>query len=187
MGPTQIMAVDLSMRSTGVASFDCVTGTRLWRTVKSEKKLSQQPWERQSEIVSSVAAFPPLMAHDDLAFIEGYAFGATRQVSNVSTLSEIGGLLKHRFWQMTSVYPVSVPPATIKMFLTGKGNSKKEEMILPAFRKYGVEFANSDELDAYVLLDLALCSLGLCERKLNLKEIQAVKTVQSSLKERGLL
>jgi hypothetical protein len=47
-----------------------------------------------------------------------------------------------------------VPPATLKKYVTGKGNTPKVEMALRVFRKWGIEFPDdpgADKLHAYCL------------------------------------
>lgn len=180
-----IAAIDLSLRSTGVARYHTINMDRHSQTVTSVKNVRIPAWQRQDTIVQEIVE---MFAPADLVFIEGYAFASPAGASSLATLAELGGILKHRIWKTTQIYPISVAPTTIKKFLTGKGNTSKPDMILPAFRKYGREFPNSDELDAYVLLDLALCALGLGadDRKLNLKERECVAVVQKELTFRGI-
>lgn len=51
--------------------------------------------------------------------------------------------------------PLQIPPMTLKKFVTGKGNSKKQEMLMQIYKKYGVEFNNDNAADAYSLGRLA--------------------------------
>jgi len=49
-----------------------------------------------------------------------------------------------------------VTPGELKKFVTGKGNSKKELILLKTFKKWGVEFDNNNLADAYGLARMAL-------------------------------
>jgi len=49
-----------------------------------------------------------------------------------------------------------VAPGTLKKFVTGKGNSKKDLMLLHTYKKWGVEFDNDNLADAYGLARMAL-------------------------------
>ena len=51
-------------------------------------------------------------------------------------------------------YPLRVPPLTLKRFATGKGNSKKQEMLLQIYKRWGVEFTDDNAADAYALARL---------------------------------
>jgi len=49
-----------------------------------------------------------------------------------------------------------IAPGTLKKFVTGKGNSKKDLMLLKVYKKWGVEFDNDNLADAYGLARMAL-------------------------------
>jgi len=49
-----------------------------------------------------------------------------------------------------------VPPSTLKKFVTGKGNCKKDLVLLKVFQKWGVEFSDNNLADAYSLAKFAL-------------------------------
>lgn len=47
--------------------------------------------------------------------------------------------------------PLQIPPMTLKKYATGKGNAKKQEMLLQMYKRWGVEFTNDNAADAYAL------------------------------------
>ena len=49
-----------------------------------------------------------------------------------------------------------VSPSTLKKFVTGKGNCKKDLVLLKVFQKWGVEFSDNNLADAYSLARFAL-------------------------------
>jgi Holliday junction resolvasome RuvABC endonuclease subunit len=51
--------------------------------------------------------------------------------------------------------PLVVPPMTLKKYATGKGTSKKQEMLLQIYKRWGVEFNDDNAADAYALARLA--------------------------------
>jgi hypothetical protein len=51
--------------------------------------------------------------------------------------------------------PLQVPPMTLKKYATGKGTSKKQEMLLQIYKRWGVEFNDDNAADAYALARLA--------------------------------
>lgn len=80
-----------------------------------------------------------------LVAIEGYAFGSrTAQHS----IAEWGGLLRYTLWLQDFAF-VEVPPATLKSFVTGKGNSEKSLMLREVFRKWVFEAFDDNDADAY--------------------------------------
>ena len=52
-------------------------------------------------------------------------------------------------------FPLKVPPMTLKKYAAGKGNAKKQEMLLQIYKRWGVEFNDDNAADAYALGRLA--------------------------------
>lgn len=85
-----------------------------------------------------------------------------------SMLGELSGLVKITCWWYfdgtnNSVIPypphlrvpLQIPPMTLKKFAAGKGNAKKQEMLLQIYKRWGIEFNNDNAADAYALARLA--------------------------------
>ena len=51
-------------------------------------------------------------------------------------------------------YPLKVPPMTLKKYASGKGNAKKQEMLLQIYKRWGVEFNDDNAADSYALARL---------------------------------
>lgn len=51
--------------------------------------------------------------------------------------------------------PLQIPPMTLKKFAAGKGNAKKQEMLLQIYKRWGIEFNDDNAADAYSLARLA--------------------------------
>jgi len=79
--------------------------------------------------------------------IEGYSYMSKWRAHD---LGEVGGVIRLLFYD--SEIPLAiVPPPTLKKFVSGKGNCKKDLMMLFAFRKWGKEFPDTHQCDAYCL------------------------------------
>jgi len=52
------------------------------------------------------------------------------------------------------IYPLQVPPMTLKKYASGKGNAKKQEMLLQIYKRWGVEFNDDNAADSYALARL---------------------------------
>lgn len=88
--------------------------------------------------------------------IENYSFGTTRQASRAHAAGEWGGILRLELYELLGPDKVIlVTPATGKKFLTGKGNAKKDQILLKAYQNWGIEFPNDDEADAYCMARIA--------------------------------
>jgi len=64
-------------------------------------------------------------------------------------------MVKYWLWKQR-IESVDVAPTQLKKFVTGKGVSEKEQMLLEVFKRWSVTASNSDEADAYGLLRIAM-------------------------------
>jgi len=81
------------------------------------------------------------------AVIEGYSYMSKWRAHD---LGEMGGMIRLHLCDNDIKYSV-VPPPTLKKYVCGKGNAKKEMMILHAFKKWKEEFKDTHQCDAYCL------------------------------------
>jgi hypothetical protein len=83
-------------------------------------------------------------------------------------LGELAGMVKLSIWTYFDANnnsaipypehlrrPLQIPPMTLKKYATGKGTSKKQEMLLQMYKRWGVEFNNDNAADSYALARLA--------------------------------
>lgn len=52
-------------------------------------------------------------------------------------------------------FPLKVPPMTLKKYAAGKGNAKKQEMLLQMYKRWGIEYSDDNAADSYALARLA--------------------------------
>lgn len=82
--------------------------------------------------------------------MEGYAFGS--QMANM--LGELGGMVKLTL-RLFGVYPLIVPPTNLKKYTCGKGQGvSKSQMLMYAYKNWGVEFNDDNAADSYALAHL---------------------------------
>jgi Holliday junction resolvasome RuvABC endonuclease subunit len=70
-------------------------------------------------------------------------------------LGELAGLVKLTLFQKYSITPLQIPPMTLKKYATGKGTSKKQEMLMQIYKRWGQEFNDDNAADAYALARIA--------------------------------
>ena len=83
-------------------------------------------------------------------------------------LGELAGMVKLTIWDYFdgNLYsaipyeehirtPLQVPPMTLKKYAAGKGNAKKQEMLMQIYKRWGVEFNDDNAADSYALARLA--------------------------------
>jgi crossover junction endodeoxyribonuclease RuvC len=143
------VGIDPSINATGIIVLDIdanIIEQKLF-SVKSEK-FEESLLKYEKEI-----KFIPNIVNLQSVFIEGPAYQATGQ-----TILQMGALhymTRLFLFKSKSNYKI-IAPGTLKKFVTGKGNSKKELMLLKTFKKWGVEFDDHNICDAYGLARMAL-------------------------------
>jgi crossover junction endodeoxyribonuclease RuvC len=73
----------------------------------------------------------------------------------VFSIGELGGVIKLLLYDNSILFGL-VQPTVLKKFVTGKGNSKKELMLLNVYKKFGFDTDNNNIADAYALGRFAL-------------------------------
>ena len=79
-----------------------------------------------------------------MVVLEGYAYAKGNYAHQIG---ELGGVIRLAL-DMRGIVPLVVPPAKLKKFVTGKGNSGKDLMLLEAYKRFGLDVQTSDEADA---------------------------------------
>lgn len=99
-----------------------------------------------NHVASQIADGKPL-----LIAVEGYSYGSA---FNSHQLGEAGGIIRLALhWSECPFF--EVPPQWVKKFVTGKSQSKKDEMRLGVFKRWGREFKTEHEVDAFALSKIA--------------------------------
>ena len=98
-------------------------------------------------------SFIPAIVDLKTIYIEGPAYLASGQY--VLQMGALHFILRLFLYKREMFYKV-IAPGTLKKFITGKGNTKKDLILLKVFKKWGVEFEIDDLADAYGLARMAL-------------------------------
>lgn len=143
----KITAIDLSLRATGYAT---ESGSGVLYPAKS----LGLGMERNNWIMRRVL---DLGAGADVLVIEGYSFGS--QGRAVFDTAELGGIVRWALWSKGIPF-VEVPPSNLKLFATGKGNSKKDLVLAEAVRRLNYGGSDHNEADALWLRAMAFAAYG---------------------------
>jgi crossover junction endodeoxyribonuclease RuvC len=113
------------------------------------------------------------LCKDDVICIEGFSYGSSGR--GVSTQYGIGWLIRAELIRNGYTY-TEVSPSAVKKFATGKGNEKKENMVLPIYKHWGFEHPSDNVRDAYVLAKIAQGMNGIS--KLTKYQMDVIKKIQ---------
>jgi Holliday junction resolvasome RuvABC endonuclease subunit len=90
-------------------------------------------------------------------------------------LGELSALVKltiYDYFDDEVRFPVLVPPMTLKKYAAGKGNAKKQEMLLQMYKRWGIEFNDDNAADSYALARLAA---GISQDKVEESVVEQMK------------
>jgi hypothetical protein len=106
---------------------------------------------------------------EDIPHVVMEAYGFASQKGH--TIGEGGGAVKLALLSALgannkAAYPSTVAPNTLKKFVTGSGGkgSEKSDMKLATFKKWGAEFKDDNECDAFCLAQMGLVLVRLDAR-----------------------
>jgi crossover junction endodeoxyribonuclease RuvC len=147
------MGIDLSLTATGIVAItDNLSTIYLQELIKSSPKIDQKMIDRICEIRNKVMDVIELVRPDRIV-IEGLSYGS-KNTSSLCDLAKLNFAIEVYCRNMGIPYEI-VPPTTLKKFITGKGNCKKDLMLMKVFKRWGAEFEDDNLCDAF-----ALCKYG---------------------------
>jgi len=145
------VGLDPSMRATGIIVLDedaVIVEQKLFNCKDAECVIEKELVNYENEI-----EFIANMIGRQSVYMEGPAYQAAGQ--SILQLGAIHFLTRLTFYKKNVDFKV-IAPGTLKKFVTGKGNSKKDLMLLKTYKKWGVEFEDDNLCDAYGLARMAL-------------------------------
>jgi crossover junction endodeoxyribonuclease RuvC len=105
--------------------------------------------------------------------IEGYAYAKGQGAHQIG---ELGGVIRLAMHEIDADY-TEIAPAKLKKFITGKGNAKKEIVMVELYKRFKVEVPTTDEADAAVLAIMGAVGGGGMEvdlPKLNMDVLEGI-------------
>lgn len=145
------LGIDLSLTGTGLVLLEHRTRVIARKVFGTDAE--QDLMARCSEVASEVLQWIEV-GKPDVICVEDYAI--TPNGGNVIKLVSLGAVIRYFFRQKGISY-YTVPPNTLKMFATGKGNAGKEQVMMHVYKKWTFEAVDNNEADAYVLAKMGCC------------------------------
>ncbi|WP_078430466.1 hypothetical protein [Alkalihalobacterium alkalinitrilicum] len=104
--------------------------------------------DRFIEIAKKVIA--ELKEEDEIC-LEGFSYGS--KGSAVSIQYGVGWIIRAMLTEKGFTYN-EVAPTALKKYVTGKGNVKKDELVLPIYKRWDFEHKSDNVRDAFVLAQM---------------------------------
>jgi len=92
-----------------------------------------------------------------MVYLEGLSYGS--QGRSVSQIGAVHYLTRIFLYKNKINYKI-ISPSELKKFITGKGNAKKDLMLLNIYKKFGISYEDDNLADAYSLARMALEEYG---------------------------
>ena len=149
-----IFAIDQGLGCTGYARYNIhkkIPNSKKFFYTKSISSKHKQRFAKINEIKNTLVD-----AIDEnvlLLLIENYAFGFRMNQSIMTSIAELGGVI--RYGLSTFHVPIlQVSPKQIKKYGTGNASADKNIILREVYKRYKHEAKNDDEADALILADI---------------------------------
>jgi len=137
------------------------------RTVGGDAKVGDRRlWRIYAAMQVVVATEPDLVMVEDLP-THAQGAGKTGMAQGVVRLALV----------ISDIRFVSVPPATLKLFATGKGNATKPDMRMEIFKRTSMDIRDDNQVDAWWLYQMGMAHLGECKLALPAKNLTALDKI----------
>lgn len=103
-------------------------------------------------LVELVQAIIGYVSKGDIVCIEGFSFGSKGR--GIDFQYGLGWALRMKMFSSNIPY-FEATPTQVKKYATGKGNTKKDNMVLPIHKTWGFEHDSDNVRDAFVLAQIA--------------------------------
>lgn len=154
MLPQRIVGLDLSLNATGYYIVE--PNAERGGLIQPGKLSGVRRLDHILTQVSAIVGIP-----NTLAVVEDFSFGSKGKA--VFQIAGLGYLIRHMLWR-NSVPTLLVPPALLKKYVTGAGNSDKTVMLKEIYKRWGADINDDNIGDAYALARIGVahgCPVGL--------------------------
>lgn len=127
--------------------------------------------QRMASLIGEVIQFVQV---GDVICIEGFGFASQQAIQ----LGGIGWGIRIALFRRGSRY-IEVSPSAVKKYATGKGNTKKDEMVLPIFKRWGFEHKSDNVRDAFVLAQIARALSPNVEVRLTKEQLEVLQAIKN--------
>ena len=145
--------IDLSLSNTGLIIIDEEGNIVLEKSIKTpptKEKTTVNTIKRVQGINDTIMNYL-LRQNVRKVAIEGFSYGS--KGSALFQIAYLGYRLRESLLA-NDIDFIEPTPGQLKQFATGKGNTKKSEIMLQVYKKWSKEFSDDNLADAYVLAQI---------------------------------
>lgn len=134
----RVLGIDASLTSTGYAS-------------KNRIGVITNDLNGMERLAYILSVLDNVLKYEEITHVcmEGY-YIAPGRLNGTIGMAELGGAIK-LLCLSRGLPTILVPPMTLKKYVTGRGNAKKQEVLTAVKQRWGKAFISSDKADAYAL------------------------------------
>lgn len=147
-----VIGIDLSLSSTGLAFVD----PDIYETQLIKPRARLDGHARLSWLVGAIGEHTQGAG---LVVVEGPSYGSAAAQRGHHERAGLWWMVTHQLW-LWDVPCAIAPPACLKRYATGRGNAKKEDVLIAVIRRYPAFIGNNDAADALVLAAMGADWLG---------------------------
>ncbi len=160
-----IMGIDPSLTSTGIIVLRD-SNVELAETTKNRPELGTLERVKAirtviDDIINYLATKEEEWQSPDLIVIEGFSYGSKGQ--KLFEIAYLGWRIREDLESLKALYGIpwiEASPSQLKKFATGKGEGDKAIILQQVYKRWGIEFKDNNQADAFVLAKIGEAYLG---------------------------
>lgn len=146
------IGLDLSLTASGVVVVDQNGNTLDRILIKPKTKGGERLDDICYALTEAILKHRPL----DVAVESPFSAPSPAVLAVCMQLAELHGAFKLAMYRENIPRPWYVAPGTLKKYATGSGKGQKSDVKMAILKKWGMEFKDDNEADAYVLARIAM-------------------------------
>ncbi|GKU79806.1 hypothetical protein [Paenibacillus sp. L3-i20] len=163
----RFIGLDPSTR-TGFVALDVDGNVIVAKEIEGEGKTDPK---RMATQIDSIISH---IKHDDIICIEGFGFASQQAIQ----LGGIGWGIRMALFRCNIPF-IEASPSQLKKFATGKGNTPKDGMAVPIYKRWGFENKSNNVTDAFVLAQIAFTLKSNMAIQINQTQQEVVQAIKN--------
>ena len=181
MAKKNIVSVGLDLSLTGTGIVVLTNGKLTRKELIRSKPVGDRPTDELQRIRKIVSDIGGILSEYDptVVCIEGLAFMA-RNTSALVQLAALNYMIRAIIFDRAIPFYI-VAPTSLKKFITGKGNSDKNVMMMDIYRDYDLQFVEDNQADGFELAAVGAALLETPINKLTVPQKEVVELIKKQI------